>query len=166
MSARDERQLAASRAWKKAHPERHAELARAYRLRNKAKTQAQNLLNYAIRTGHMQRGPCEQCGTTERVHAHHDDYREPYKVHWLCYLCHKATHPVRPEDKEVKFEGAKRADMRGERNTYSKLTNEQVRQIRACLDSGMSQQSIANAFGVHQTLISVIKTGKGWTHVK
>jgi Helix-turn-helix len=166
MSARDERQKAASRAWKKANPERHAELARAYRLRNKAKTQAQNLLNYAVRTGQMSRGPCEKCGTTERVHAHHDDYREPYRVHWLCYLCHKAGHPVSAEDKKVKFEGAQRGDFRGEQNTYSKLTNEQIRQIRACLKAGMSQENIGKAFGITQTTVSKIKTGITWSHVK
>jgi len=165
MSARDERQLAASRAWKKANPERHAELARAYRLRNKAKTQAQNLLNYEIRCGRMSRGPCEKCGTTERVHAHHDDYREPYNVHWLCYLCHKGTHPVSSEDKEVKFEGAKRGDFHGERNNAAKLSEQKIGQILKLLDEGLlSQAQIGLAFGVTQTTISRIKRRQTWTH--
>lgn len=166
MSARDERQKEASRAWKKAHPERHAELARAYRLRNKGKTQAQNLLNYEIRMGRMTRGPCEKCGTTKRVHAHHDDYREPYRVHWLCYVCHKATHPVSAQDKKVKIAGAQRGDFRGEHNNFSVLTPQKVRNIRECLRIGMTQVEIAKAFGITQTTVSKIKTGIAWSHLK
>lgn len=83
-----------SQAWKDRRPERHAELARDYRRRHPEKVIAQNRLNYAVRKGLIQRKPCEACGTTEKVHAHHHSY-EPehwYDVRWLCYVCHKLEH--------------------------------------------------------------------------
>ncbi len=153
-------QLETSRAWKKDNPERHAELARAYRARNREKTRAQNQLNYAIRTGRLSRMPCEVCGTNERVHAHHHDYRLPLDVHWLCYQCHKNAHPVSDEDKEIKFSGAKKAQLFGEKNPNAALSEALVQQIKVMLDLGISQQKIAIAFNVHQTTVSRIKLGK------
>lgn len=83
-----------SRTWKAQNPERHAELAREYRRRHPEKVVAQNRLNYAVRKGVVQRKPCEVCGTTDKVHAHHRSY-EPehwYDVRWLCFVCHKLEH--------------------------------------------------------------------------
>ena len=156
--------LASSRAWKRAHPERHAELARAYRARNREKTRAQNQLNYALRMGRMQRLPCEKCGSSEKVHAHHHDYSKPFDVRWLCYLCHKAEHPVSEADKKVKFKGATQA--RGERHGKAKLTGQQVRQIRALLNIGLSFAKIGRMFGVSSVTIGHIKSGTTWRHIK
>lgn len=47
----------------------------------------------------------------------------------------------------------------GERNAMSKLTIEQVQEIRL---SGDKQRELASRFGVHQSLISLIKSGKIW----
>ena len=82
----------ASRNWKKEHPERHSELAREYRGRHPEKIKAQNKLNYAVRKGRIHRQPCEVCGVTEKIHAHHVSYKPEdwYNVKWLCYLCHKS----------------------------------------------------------------------------
>jgi hypothetical protein len=151
------KQLENSREWKKANPERHAELARAYRARNREKSQAQNRLNYAVRKGHMVRGACEVCGTTEQVHGHHHDYSKPYDVRWLCFKCHKDSHPVDDEDKAVKFAEAKKARMFGETNPHAKLGAEDVSQIRKLLEFGISQEKIGRAFGVSQAHISRIK---------
>lgn len=85
---------AAARNWKRANPERHAELAREYRARHPERITAQNRLNYAIKKGRIKRQPCEVCATTERVHAHHISY-EPadwYNVRWLCHVCHTSEH--------------------------------------------------------------------------
>ena len=164
--SKKDRQLEKSREWKKSNPERHAELARAYRERNKEKTRAQNLLNYAVRTGKIERKPCESCGTTERVHGHHHDYRKPYDVRWLCYACHKATHPVTDRDRITKFDGAKPAALFGSENNNAKITDDEILQIRACLAAGISQSKIAKAFGIHQGHVSRIKLGKVWSHVK
>jgi hypothetical protein len=152
--------LETSRAWKKNNPERHAELARAYRARNREKTKAQNRLNYAIRKGRMARLPCEVCGTRERVHAHHHDYSKPLDVRWLCLQCHKDAHPVDDEDKVVKFSGAKRAELNGGDNPNAMLSDADACQVRALLAAGISQQKIAVLYGVHQTTISRIKLNR------
>jgi hypothetical protein len=157
-----EQQLEMSRAWKQKNPKRHAELAVAYRARNREKTQAQNRLNYAVKKGLISRQPCEMCGTSERVHAHHDDYSKPLDVKWLCYLCHKKTHPVDDADKEIKFSGAKHASMPGESNPNASMTNEQAEQVRAMLSIGISQERIAKAMGVSQVTISKIKRRKSY----
>jgi hypothetical protein len=155
-----QQQLEASRNWKAKNKERHAELARAYRTRNREKTKAQNQLNYAIRCGRMERLACEKCGTCERVHAHHHDYSKPLDVHWLCYQCHKLAHPVDDEDLEVKFDGAKKSRLQGAENSNASLSEEQVRQVRVMLELKLPQQRIADAFGVSQTTISRIKLGR------
>jgi hypothetical protein len=36
--------------------------------------------------------PCSECGSTERVHRHHPDYRRPLDIVWLCSACHGAEH--------------------------------------------------------------------------
>lgn len=84
----------ASRNWKKNHLEEHARLAREYRKRHPEKIIAQNRLNYAIRCGRIQRQPCEQCKTNDRVHAHHVSYEQKdwYNVNWLCFNCHALEH--------------------------------------------------------------------------
>lgn len=152
-----ERQKEMSLKWKKANPERHAELAKAYRARNREKTAAQNRLNYAIRCGLIQRQPCQTCGTTEKVHAHHHDYDKPLDVEWFCYQCHRKQHHVGEEEKRVKFAGATKASLHGELNSNASLTAKQVEQIKALLAAGISQQKIGDVFGVGQTAISRIK---------
>jgi len=41
------------------------------------------LLTY-IRRGKVAKGPCEICGTTENIEAHHPDYSKPLEFHSLC----------------------------------------------------------------------------------
>lgn len=55
---------------------------------------------------------------------------------------------------------------RGQDGANAKLNDNDVRQIRRLLSSGMSQVDIAKKFGVTQTCISHIKLGKNWSHVK
>ena len=85
---------AASSNWKKANPERHAQLNQEYRKRFPEKIIAQNRLGYAVRSGKLKRLPCEVCGVTKRVHGHHASYKPEdwYNVRWLCFKCHKMEH--------------------------------------------------------------------------
>lgn len=46
----------------------------------------------AIVAGTMRRQPCEVCGSTTRIHAHHDDYSRPMTVRWLCPSHHALWH--------------------------------------------------------------------------
>jgi hypothetical protein len=58
-----------------------------------------------------------------------------------------------------------RAHKIGHRNQMAKLSEREVVEIRALLDMGESQTSIAEKFGVHPTLIGKIKNRIIWAHV-
>jgi hypothetical protein len=64
---------------------------RARYRRNPEKRRAQNKLQRAVRTGKLERRPCEVCGNP-RVEAHHEDYSKPLDVIWLCQLHHFEHH--------------------------------------------------------------------------
>ena len=55
---------------------------------------AHNAVKVALRRGDLVKGPCEQCGTTSKVEAHHDDYNKPLEVRWLCFSHHREWHRV------------------------------------------------------------------------
>jgi hypothetical protein len=59
---------------------------------NKLKRKAHQSVAYAIQTGKLVRQPCERCGTTQHVVAHHEDYNKPLDVLWLCKQHHKERH--------------------------------------------------------------------------
>jgi len=42
--------------------------------------------------GKLEKMPCERCGSSVNVHAHHDDYSRPLDVMWLCAKHHKERH--------------------------------------------------------------------------
>jgi len=56
---------------------------------------ARILVTQALADGHLTKADtCEDCGLPHnRLHAHHDNYSEPYKVRWLCPQCHAYAHP-------------------------------------------------------------------------
>lgn len=54
----------------------------------------------------------------------------------------------------------------GEKSRLAVLTNKDVRKIKKLLKQGRTQRFIAEQFDVHYSLISLIKTGKRWSHVK
>ena len=56
------------------------------------KRRAHCIVNNAIRDKKLFKEPCEICGSTESVHAHHDDYSKPLNVRWLCSSHHKQWH--------------------------------------------------------------------------
>jgi len=53
---------------------------------------AHNAVARALKSGKIERMPCCMCGSTEKIHAHHDDYLQPFNVMWLCVVHHKARH--------------------------------------------------------------------------
>jgi hypothetical protein len=47
----------------------------------------------AIRAGQLVAPErCEVCGAAEKLEAHHEDYRRPLEVRWLCAGCHGNRH--------------------------------------------------------------------------
>lgn len=56
------------------------------------KCRARKIVRDAIHRGTMIRQPCEICGETKDVHAHHEDYSKPREVKWLCRPHHYKFH--------------------------------------------------------------------------
>ena len=55
--------------------------------------QAHYLLNKAIRKGQIIKPLiCQKCLLEKRLQAHHEDYKKPYHVLWLCGSCHRLQH--------------------------------------------------------------------------
>ena len=57
---------------------------------DKVKLQGRDYVYFLVRK--LEKKPCEKCGTSKYVHAHHDDYSKPLDVLWLCPLHHKQRH--------------------------------------------------------------------------
>lgn len=57
----------------------------------------------------------------------------------------------------------KSGSAKGENNSFSKLTDDVVREIRSAKGT---QRQIAKQFNVHQGTVHLIRAGKTWTHVK
>ena len=62
--------------WRRRHPRKYA---------------AHLAVERALRRGELVKQPCEVCGA-EVVDAHHDDYRFPLAVRWLCRRHHVLLH--------------------------------------------------------------------------
>lgn len=71
------------RKWRQSHP-----LTESQRVKDIARSR----VSVALSRGHLTRQPCEVCGSTDRLEAHHDDYDRPLDVRWFCRLHHLAHH--------------------------------------------------------------------------
>jgi len=88
--------VAARAAYSKT-PEGAAAQARssaAYIKRNPLKRAAHTFVQTALRSGVIEKETCECCGADD-AHAHHEDYRKPLDVQWLCHACHTWWHKLR-----------------------------------------------------------------------
>jgi hypothetical protein len=74
----------------RAHEAKNASLARSKW--SPERRLAATLTVNAIRSGRLVRRPCEICGDTQYVDAHHDDYSQPLAVRWLCRSHHVQHH--------------------------------------------------------------------------
>jgi ribosomal protein S27AE len=68
--------------WRKSHPLNDFQ---------KAKAKTRHHTHMLVRRGNLIKQVCESCGDV-KVQAHHEDYTDPYNVHWLCSKCHKEHH--------------------------------------------------------------------------
>lgn len=61
------------------------------------KVPAQVSLRAAVARGDLVRpATCENCGKPCKAQGHHDDYRNPLTVRWLCQRCHNLAHKRQP----------------------------------------------------------------------
>jgi len=65
---------------------------RNYDKRNPLRTAAKQILNNAIQSGKITKEPCSVCGSTYRIHGHHEDYYKPLDVIWFCPKHHAGYH--------------------------------------------------------------------------
>jgi hypothetical protein len=56
------------------------------------KIAARSAVARAVQSGKLTRKPCERCGRSKRIQAHHEDYSKPLEVIWLCISCHTKEH--------------------------------------------------------------------------
>jgi len=76
-------------------PERRARAAifvREWQEKNPHKLRAHKAVYKAVQDGTLEKQPCERCGSSENLNAHHDDYSQPLSVEWLCSRCHHRHH--------------------------------------------------------------------------
>lgn len=74
-----------------ATPEEELFRTRKYRRENPDKNRAHSAVNFAIKSGRLQKLPCAVCGS-DNTHGHHDDYSKPLDVLWLCPKHHFERH--------------------------------------------------------------------------
>jgi hypothetical protein len=65
------------------------QLNRRHKYRGKEK--ARRMIGNYIRSEEIIRKPCEVCGEL-KSQAHHEDYRKPLEVRWLCFKHHRIVH--------------------------------------------------------------------------
>lgn len=56
------------------------------------KAKAHKWVTSAVKRGVLKRQPCEVCGCTDHIEAHHDNYDAPKDVRWLCQAHHLEWH--------------------------------------------------------------------------
>ncbi len=80
--------------WVSANPELHRECRVAWQRDNPEKCRAHSAVNRAKKSGTLIPQPCDACGSTKDIQAHHDSYdRDRWlDVRWLCPQCHGAYH--------------------------------------------------------------------------
>ncbi len=78
----------ATKAGKRAAARAHKKQIELYPHKYKARV----ILGNAVRDGKVKKLPCEVCGSTRRIHGHHEDYSRPLDVVWLCSKHHKERH--------------------------------------------------------------------------
>lgn len=124
----------------------------------------------------------------ELVHLSLDGKRKAYTMHRLVamtflpnpnslpYINHKDGDKFNNDVNNLEWvtaeENCKHAHVtgllvrKGVKNSMAKLKDEDIPAIRVLIKRGVLLKDIAKIFGVHYTVISVIKSGKTWTHIK
>lgn len=65
-----------------------------WRFDHPEKRLAHQAVQSALRNGSLKKSPCQVCGSTTRIHGHHDDYSQPLVVAWLCHQHHMERHAM------------------------------------------------------------------------
>lgn len=94
--ANPEKKAAANRSWNERNVGRRIELNKGYAERYPEKARAQHAVTRDVARGKIHKPElCSRCGALPDVvdlHAHHDDYSEPFDIEWVCRTCHVEHH--------------------------------------------------------------------------
>lgn len=131
---------------------------------------AKDQVRRALQKGILVRADkCESCGRGDcAIEAAHPDYSRPLVVRWLCRPCHRNSDRSWPRssvDVRPPSMIANRVKL-GETNGAARLTADHVRAIRARFgDGGVSKKQLAREYGVSDTTIRNVVSGRLWSHV-
>lgn len=92
MAEAPERHRIRLRKFRQEHPEWNNAKNASWKANNRNKYLAHKAVEYALLRGRLVKQPCERCGETKLVHAHHDDYTQRLSVMWLCPFHHRERH--------------------------------------------------------------------------
>lgn len=70
------------RQWRKTHP---------LNLIQRIKDNCRSYAGVYLRRGKIEKKVCSRC-SNEKSQMHHDDYKQPLKIDWLCRSCHLDLH--------------------------------------------------------------------------
>jgi hypothetical protein len=57
------------------------------------KHEAHKMVMFAVKLGFLKRSErCEECKIQAKTEGHHEDYKKPLEVLWLCKRCHRQKH--------------------------------------------------------------------------
>jgi hypothetical protein len=73
---------------------KRAEATAKWRASHPEKRIAHQAVQTAVRNGSLKKKPCEVCGSTVRIHAHHDNYEKKLDVIWVCQTHHMERHAM------------------------------------------------------------------------
>jgi hypothetical protein len=177
------------------HRQRHARgergehLARPFRYsRSRQRSVADRFWEKVEKRGPLECWPFRAGGVTRSGHrmiSVDGTMKGVHRISWELHhgeipadqvVCHRCDNPpcvnpahlflgtiaVNNADRDMK---GRHVPLPGEANGQAKLTSADVREIRDMLSKKVPQRRIAQKFGVHQSLICLINTGKAWSHV-
>lgn len=73
------------------HQREHRKTYSELSAEQKEKSIVRKKASYRVRTGAIERKPCQKCGSA-KAEMHHEDYGKPLEVIWLCRPCHNDLH--------------------------------------------------------------------------
>ncbi len=73
---------------------RYNEYQREYYLKNRERLLKLGRINYLAHQNIPLSLKCDNCGSTENLDRHHQDYSKPLEVRTLCRSCHKKEHYI------------------------------------------------------------------------
>lgn len=77
------------RKWREKNKEKYINHVRKWQKTNKIKHNAHQMVHRAVERGFLIRKEyCERCNMKCKTEGHHEDYKKPLEVIWLCRLCH------------------------------------------------------------------------------